>query len=174
MPSSLPELLFSTSGRIDQRTFAFAILAFYAAGFASQFLLSGQVTGRAGPWPFALAQALLTWIWFALHAKRMRDAGRGIGGSLTVAIIYAVPILLLVLFMAAFIGASSDPLKSGAGSGVGSALILFFVIALLTDPSRFNLLTFVLLFLLFFAYVPMLLAVIWSIWTGTRPSASQP
>ena len=34
---------------------------------------------RTGPWLFAAAQALLIWVWYVLHAKRLRDAGRSVG-----------------------------------------------------------------------------------------------
>src|SRR2546425_1003154 len=123
--------VFSPFGRIDRRTFAIAIIGFYGVGLASQLLLSAPVTVRAGLWPFAVAQGVLTWVWFALHAKRLRDAGRGIGGALAVAIIYGLAVVLLLLVMSAFAGAPSDPAnKQGALAGLGGLLVVFFIFGL--------------------------------------------
>ena len=166
-------LLFSPSGGIDKRTFAIAIIGFYAVGLASHLLLSAPVTVRAGLLPFAVAQGVLTWTWFALHAKRLRDAGRGIGGALAVAIIYGLAVVLLLLVMSAFAGVPSDPAnKQGALAGLGGLLVVFFVFALLFDPSKLTILTTILIVLVLIAYLPLLLSLGWSIWTGTRPSAS--
>ena len=175
MASTKPlALLFSPSGRLDQRTFAYAVVAFYAVGLASQFLLSAPVAVRAGMWSYALAQIVLTWIWFALHAKRMRDAGRGIGGVLTIAILYVLPVVLLVALMAATAGSSPDQSRQGASSGLGVVFAFLFIYALVVDPSKFGLLVVVLIVLMLFAYVPLLLALVWSIRAGTRPSAPPP
>jgi len=164
-------LLFSPSGRLDRRTFAYAVIAFYAVGLASQFLFSVGVTGRAGMWAYALAQIALTWVWFVLHAKRMRDAGRGIGGVLTIATLYVLPVVLLVVLIAATAGSSTD---QSASSGLGVVFAFLFIYALVVDPSKFGLAIVILIILMLFAYVPLLLALIWSIWAGTRPRASQP
>jgi uncharacterized membrane protein YhaH (DUF805 family) len=175
MPSTNPlALLFSPSGRLDQRTFGYAVVAFYAVGLASQFLLSTPVTVRVGLWPYALAQIVLTWIWFALHAKRMRDVGRGIGGVLTIAILYVVPVVLLVAFLAVTAGSSTDQSHSGAASGLGLLFAVFFIYVLTVDPSKFVLLLVAFIILVLFTYVPLLLALIWSIRAGTRPSAPPP
>ena len=37
-------------------------------------------------------QALLIWMWFALHAKRLRDAGRTIGLAVGAAVLYALSV----------------------------------------------------------------------------------
>ena len=176
MPSTNPlALLFSPSGRLDQRTFAYAVIAVYAVGLASQFLLSSGVMGPAGIWTYPLAQIVLTWVWFVLHAKRMRDAGRGIGGVLTIAILYVLPVvLLLVVLMAVTAGSSNDQSNLGAWSGFGVLFAVFFIYALVVDPSKLSLAIVILIILMLFAYVPLLLALIWSIRAGTRPTAPTP
>ena len=46
-------------------------------GVASQWLTVPAVIDRAGLWPFVVAQVVLIWVWYALHAKRLHDGGRG-------------------------------------------------------------------------------------------------
>ena len=43
-------------------------------------------------------------MWFALHAKRLRDAGRPIGLAIAIAILYALAIVLLMLLVDPMIG----------------------------------------------------------------------
>ena len=74
-------LFFSTRGRVAPRAFAAAVVAVYGAAFLSQLLISAPVMLHAGLVPFALVQAIATWSWFCLHAKRLRDADRGIGAA---------------------------------------------------------------------------------------------
>ena len=71
--------LFSPSGRLRPQAFAVAAIAVYAAGLASQLLTTPRVIARDGLWPFAMVQVVLVWVWFSLHAKRLRDADRSIG-----------------------------------------------------------------------------------------------
>ena len=71
--------LFSPSGRLGPQAFAVAVIAVYAAGAASQWLTVPGVIARNGLWPFVAAQAVLIWIWFTLHAKRLHDADRATG-----------------------------------------------------------------------------------------------
>src|SRR2546421_12922651 len=74
-------LFFSAKGRLAPKAFVIGAIAVYAVSCLSQVLASGPLTARAGLWPFAIVQAVLTWSWFAIHAKRLRDAGRGIGSA---------------------------------------------------------------------------------------------
>ena len=68
-------------------------------------LTGSSVVLRAGLWPFLFVQALLIWIWFAVHAKRLHDAGQSAGFAAGVAILYALSIALLVIVAASFYGA---------------------------------------------------------------------
>ncbi len=89
--------LFSPCGRLRPRPFTLAAIAIYLAGAASQFLTTPDVLIRGALWPFAVVQALLLWVWFVVHAKRLRDAGRPIGLAVGATVLYALSIVLLVL-----------------------------------------------------------------------------
>src|SRR5579872_6466374 len=84
--------LFSPFGQLAPRPFVVAAVAVYAAGAASQLLTMPDMLRHGGLWAFGGMQALLTWIWFALHAKRLRDAGRPIGLAAGASVLYALSV----------------------------------------------------------------------------------
>ena len=92
--------LFSPSGRLRPQPFVFAAAGVYAAGVASHGLTTADVIARLGLWAFVAVQAVLVWIWFVLHAKRLRDAGRGAGLAAGVGLLYVLSIVLLVILAA--------------------------------------------------------------------------
>src|SRR5262245_64840517 len=92
-------LFLSSHGRIARKPFALAVLLVYVLVFASQLLLSTPVTRHANVIPFALVQGLLTFSWYVLHAKRLRDAGRGTGVATALAILYAMSVVLFLLLV---------------------------------------------------------------------------
>ncbi len=61
-----------------------------------------DIVARTGLWPFVAAQAVLIWIWFALHAKRLHDAGRSTGLAAGAALLYALSVVLLLIVATAF------------------------------------------------------------------------
>src|SRR5712691_5826953 len=127
-------LFFSASGRIPPRTFALAVIVVYLGGFASQMLLAAPVIARGGLVPFALTQAILTWSWFAVHAKRLRDSGRGSGGAVAIAILYGLALVLLVMLLA-FVSTPA-PSDTAAESDPESInlfgwLVLLYIVAML-------------------------------------------
>ena len=89
--------LFSPSGRLSPQAFLFGAFAVYAAGAASQLLTMPAVMSRGGPWLFAAAQALLIWIWYVLHAKRLHDADRSVAPAVAASILYGLAIILLLI-----------------------------------------------------------------------------
>jgi uncharacterized membrane protein YhaH (DUF805 family) len=95
--------LLSARGALGPRRFAVAIAVVYALGLAAQMLTTPPVLARLGLWPFFLMQIVLTWAWFALHAQRLRDAGRGIAAAQGIAVIHVLAVVLLVLVGAFFI-----------------------------------------------------------------------
>ncbi|HEY2134319.1 MAG TPA: DUF805 domain-containing protein, partial [Xanthobacteraceae bacterium] len=113
---------FSPSGRVGRRGFAIAILCVYLASFLSQVLLGAPVTARAGPWVFLAVQAMLLWVWFCLHARRLRDAGRGIETAVGIALLYALAVVLLLLVAGTVAG--PDPNQPG-GVPVAGIIQLF-------------------------------------------------
>ena len=166
-------LFLSSSGRVAPRTFTIAILLVYVAGFLSQILLGAPVIARSGLWPFALTQGLLTWVWFALHAKRRRDAGAGTGAAAGIAILYALSITLLLLVLAFFMSVASQNAAEGAGSSsIASFLILFYLLALFSGDM--GSISGVIMGLLLIAFAPAIIAIAYSIYAGTQPSAATP
>jgi len=158
-------LFLSTTGRLAPRPFAIAAVLIYAASLASQTLISAPVVARAGFWPFAAAQATLLWGWYALHAKRLRDAEEDLGAAAGIATLYALAMVLL-LFVAFFIRLGARPNEALAGSTLkwlGPLSFGFY------DTGEFGGLGLILMALLAAAFAPALVALGFSIWTGTRP-----
>lgn len=55
------------------------------------------MVARVGVAPFALVQAALTYAWYVLHARRLRDAGYGTGWALVIAMLYCLGVALFLL-----------------------------------------------------------------------------
>jgi len=162
-------LLFSPAGRLTPQPFIFAAAAVYAGGIASQWLTVPQVIDRAGLWPFVAVQALLIWVWYALHAKRLRDAGRGIGLAAGVALLYTLSVALLIIVAVAFFNTAQAP-DANAASATG--LILFvWIVALLLGSPHYDLGWLMAVILTTLALAPVIVAAVFSVWTATRPSA---
>jgi ABC-type Na+ efflux pump permease subunit len=120
-------------------------------------------------------QALLIWIWFVLHAKRLHDAGRAAGLAAGVSVLYALSIALLVVVAASFYGAlagqvASDVPDANAASALGLILVLS-IIAILLGAPHFDLAWLMVAILLSLAFVPIVLAVATTFWAATRPIA---
>ena len=167
--------LFSPSGSLAPLPFVLVVAAVYLLSFGSQVLLSKPVTARMNVLPFVLAQAVLIWIWIAVHRRRLRDAGRSGGFAVGIAIVYALEILFLAI-MAWLILASAGPATDSAGRE--SALLqLFFILYLLAflhgDPLLGSLhiwyMGIVVLMLL-----PVAISLGFSMWAATRASVPPP
>ncbi len=165
--------LFSPSGRLRPQPFIVATILVYLAGAASHWLTRADVLGRFGPWPFAVVQGLLIWIWFALHAKRRRDAGRPVGAPAGIGLLYALSVVLLIILAAMFfipaVGTSSD---ANASAALGLIVVLF-IVASLQGAAAPDLSFLLLAALTLIAFVPTVIAVAFSAWTATRPSADK-
>jgi uncharacterized membrane protein YhaH (DUF805 family) len=158
----------SPSGRLARGPFAFAAVAVYAASFASQALLAPPVAAKAGLWAFAVAQAVLVWAWYLIHAQRLRDAGRETGAALGIAIVYALAIVLLLLLLLLTAGGSG-------GADNGAPLFHFFVIvtmlALLTgDQALGTGFGYFVIAFLALIFAPIVIALGFSLHTALRPS----
>jgi len=163
-------LFLSASGRVASRPFGYAVVIVYVVGFASQILLGAPVIARSGLWPFALTQAALTWMWFALHAKRRRDAGAGPGAAAGIAILYALSIALLLLVLAFFLSVASQDANNTDASQIAGFLIVFYLLALFSHDMG-SIGGFIMA-LLVTACAPAIIAIAYSIFAGTRPSAA--
>ena len=163
----------STQGRLARKPFALGVLGVYVAGIAAQALLSGEVMGRAGPWPFIIAQAALIWIWLVLHIRRLRDAGQGPAAVIGVALVYLLSIGLLLLLVAFFthpaaVGPSGVGDSPARGAAIGTVLVVFLFNILFTPD--FGVFSTIFKGLIVIALAPAIISLLFSIRTGMRPS----
>jgi len=165
-------LFLSPSGRLEPRPFAIAAVGVYVAGLASQSLLAAPMVLRGGLWAFALAQTALAWVWFAVHAKRLRDAARAIDAAAGIATVYALAIALLLLILSFFAHAQANDGMSRTGS-VFRPIGLFALVDL-ANPRDTELGAFGVMLAIFsiVAVAPVLLAIGFSAWAATRPSVA--
>ena len=165
----------SPQGRLRPQPFLAAIAAVYIGGALSHWLTVPDVTMRVGLWAFAAVQTALTWLWFTLHAKRLHDAGRGEGLAIAVALLYVLSLVLLLLLATNFF-AGSEPGSLGNASATSALelVLLLYIIMTLTGTLQYDLTWVVVVILTFFAFVPVLVALFFTLWTATRTSAAQP
>jgi uncharacterized membrane protein YhaH (DUF805 family) len=141
------------------RAFALAIVAVYLAGFLSQVLLAEPLTLRFGLWPFLAAQAALLWVWFALHAMRLHDAGRDTAPAAGIAILYGLAVVLLALVIAAM------------GAPAAHLFVVVAVVRQMLDDPELEGFGMVLLGLTGLVAVPILVAIVFSFRTARdRPA----
>lgn len=161
-------LLLSPSGRLSPQTFIFAAVAVYLAGAASHMLTMPVVMARGGPWLFAAAQALLIWIWYVLHAKRLHDADRSVAPAVAASILYALSIILLLILAVSFYypiaGQGTD---ANTASALGLILLLSIVAVLLGSP-HYDLVWLVVAILLLLAFLPAMIAAGVTVFAATR------
>jgi hypothetical protein len=110
-----------------------------------------------------------------LHAKRLRDAGRGEGLAIAVALLYVLSLVLLLLLATNFF-AGSEPGSLGNSSATSALelVLLLYIVMTLTGPLQYDLTWIVVVILTLFAFVPVLVALCFTLWTATRTSAAQP
>ena len=165
-------LLFSFSGRLARKPFAFAAAAVYLIGFLSQFLLAAPVVMRASILPFLLVQILAGWAWTALHIKRLRDAGRPTGGAVALAILYTLGLILFLLVIAIVVQPATSGPDAAPATDYGQMLLLIFLIAILLNTSSLGVFAYAIFAVLVLVMLPILIAVVFTIWVGTRPTAT--
>jgi uncharacterized membrane protein YhaH (DUF805 family) len=165
--------LISSAGRISRGTFTLAIVAVYVSSFLSQLLLVEPVLHRLGPWPFALAQAVLIWAWYVLHARRLRDAGHGSGMAIGIAIVYTLAIVLLILIVTATTPSATPsppaqtPQSQDSSNLLGFVLILYLLALFTHDPSL-GIFGYVLMAVALLLLTPIVIAFGFSIHTALR------
>lgn len=161
---------FSLSGRLSAGPFAIAAVAVYVLGLASQSLLTWPIMARAGLFPFIILHAVLLWVWFAIHAKRLRDAGRDIGSAVGIAIVNVLAITFLLMVILFLLSPVEGQPGETAGGVLGTWVVFIFLIEIFSGASNLGWLGKVLLVIVGIAMLPVLLAIGFSIWAGTRPS----
>jgi uncharacterized membrane protein YhaH (DUF805 family) len=159
----------SPAGRLTPQPFVAAALAVYAAGIGAQWLTMQEVLAYAGIWPFAIAQALLVWIWYVLHARRLHDSGRPADVAAGAAALYALSIVLLLIVAMNFF----TPFAGAAGPNATAALnivLLIAVIAALTQSSGHDVEGLILGVCIILAFLPVVVAVAVTLWAATGPT----
>src|SRR5687768_289674 len=128
----------STQGRLARKPFALGVLGVYLAGIAAQALLSGEVMGRAGLWPFVIAQGALIWIWLVLHIRRLRDAGQGPAAAIGIALVYVLALGLLLMLVVFFTNPDAATPRGGenpASDAAAGTLLVLFLFAIVFTPD---------------------------------------
>jgi uncharacterized membrane protein YhaH (DUF805 family) len=166
-------LAFSPSGRLRPQPFIIGVAGVYLAGAASQWLTVPDVIARVGVWPFAAVQAVLTWIWFALHARRLRDGGRPIGIAAGAAILYALAVVVLLLIGTAFFKASAGVSTNASATGALELILLMSIITTLAGSPNYDFGWVIVAILMALAFIPVIIALAVTLWAATRPSAEQ-
>jgi uncharacterized membrane protein YhaH (DUF805 family) len=168
-------LVFSTSGRIAPKAFAIGAIAVYGLNFLSQFLFAAPLLARGGLIGFVAIQTLVTWTWYALHAKRLRDCGRSIGPALAIAILYALSVVLFVLVLAAVtVPLTTEAPGDARSGGIFEFFLIFFLIGLIVGDPHMGVFGYVILAVLAAVTLPFVIAVAFSLWLGFRPRAHLP
>ncbi len=162
-------LFLSPAGRLSSTVFWLPVVLVYVLGIASLFLPSS-----AGYWLFGCVQLVLAWSWYALHAKRLRDAARTTSPAVAIAILYllALAVLLAGVMMSSARLLGSGTATAGTLPGPGAALLILvlYLIGVSSEAGGAQALGLMLASVVFIAALPALLAIGFSIWVGTRPT----
>ena len=163
-------LFLSSSGRLSHTGFWLAVLVVYILGIASQMLTAPVVLERASLWAFAAAQLVLLWSWYALHAKRLRDAGSSTGLAAGVAIIYLLALVLFLMLLFFFMMPEQASGDTVPASSVVGLYVLLWVFGVFGDRPSAGMVEVYALGLLAVVSAPFLLVLGCSLWAGTRRS----
>jgi hypothetical protein len=164
-------LFFSTSGRLAPKPFALGVCGVYLASFLSHGLLSPRFAASGGFLLFVAVQAAVTWAWFALHAKRRRDAGRGAGIAAAFAILYALAIILLLLIVSLLKG-DGTPSDASPAAALAGFFLLFYLLAVYAgNPEPLGVFGIIVFGTAALIFTPMVITMLFTVLTGIRRSA---
>lgn len=163
---------FSSEGRLAPQPFLIGAIAVYALGLASHLLTTPAALTRAGLWPFVAAQFVLVWLWFALHAKRLRDAGHGSGVAAAVATVYVLSVALLLFVADSFFNTSDGLMGNANAAGALDLILLLYVIDTLLGSTQYDLAWVVVALLTLMALIPVVVTVACTVWAATRPGVA--
>jgi uncharacterized membrane protein YhaH (DUF805 family) len=166
--------LLSRNGRLARGPFVLAVIAVYLASFASQTLLSAPVTAQISVVPFVLVQVVLIWLWIVLHTRRLRDAGRPTGIVIGIAMIYVLEVVLLVLLIWLILTSAGPTGGASSDASIFHLFIILYLLGMMTGDPTLGALQ---IWMMGFAVVmllPVAIAVVFSLWTATRTSATLP
>ena len=165
--------LFSPTGRLEPRAFVFAAIVVYALGVAAQWLTMPDILLRAGIWPFAVAQALLVWAWYVLHARRLHDAGRPVDLAAGAALLYGLSIVLLLIVTIGYFKPYAGAVDPNATAAL-NIILFIMVISALTRSASHDVGALIVTVLMVLALLPVIVAVAVTLWAATRPSGAEP
>jgi uncharacterized membrane protein YhaH (DUF805 family) len=160
----------SPQGRLRSQSFLIGIALVYIAGAASHWLTLPDNTARAGLWPFAVVQVVLTWLWFTLHAKRLHDAARGPGLAIAVALLYVLSLVLLLILAGNFLTGAESTLGNANATSALELILLLYIVMTLAGSLHYDLTSVVVSILTLCALVPIVIAPVFTIWAATRPT----
>jgi uncharacterized membrane protein YhaH (DUF805 family) len=164
----------SQTSRLARGPFVLAVIVVYALSFVSQMLLSAPVTARMSVLPFVLVQIALIWLWIVLHRRRLRDAGRPTGIVIGIAAIYALEVVLLTLLIWFLSSAAGTSDFADSGAGIFHLFAIVYLLGVMTgDPSLGSLQIWLMGFAVVM-FLPILIAIGFSLWAATRPSLPAP
>ena len=165
--------LFSPTGRLEPRAFVFAAIVVYSLGVAAQWLTMPDILLRAGIWPFAVAQALLVWAWYVLHARRLHDAGRPVDLAAGAALLYGLSIVLLLIVTIGYFKPYAGAVDPNATAAL-NIILLIMVVSALTQSASHDVGVLIVTVLMVLALLPVIVAVAVTLWAATRPSGAEP
>jgi uncharacterized membrane protein YhaH (DUF805 family) len=157
-------LFFSPSGRVTGPPFVLGVAVVFAFGCFSLILLSSRLPASIAVFLFAMAQGVIAWCWFSLHAKRLRDAGLAITPAVAMAVLYCLAMCLLLLVLV------SMPLEGEGMAGGNELLAMLADLASDPEPGLFG---YVAMGILLLVLLPVLIALGFSFWLARQPSAKQ-
>ena len=159
------------SGDLDQGPYTRALAGLLIGAILSNMLSAPAVTASFGIWPFVVTQLALLWFWFALTAKRLRNAERSVLGVTAVALIALIAIVLLAVVLVL----QASDLDAGAAApwipaSIGTLIYPFvFLFNLVSGPSA-NAQDLTIAVLATFTVAPLLLMSWYSAWAAMQPS----
>jgi hypothetical protein len=136
-------------------------------------LTAPEVLARLGLWPFGVAQAVLVWLWFVLHAKRLHDAGLAASLAAGASILYALGIVLLLVIGNSFLDKGPIEAWGASGSSALGLLVLISVIGTLLNSTHYDVTWVFVAVFTATALLPPLVALAVTLWAATRPSAQE-
>ena len=164
--------LLSLHGPLQRGPFTIAVVGVYVLSFLSQGLLGAPVIRQSGFWPFALLQAVLIWVWYVLHARRLHDAAHSAGLAIGIACIYSLGIVLLLCIAAVLGSGETDNNAVTGGEALLAFFTVFYLLALFSADPSLGVFGYWLMGFLALLLLPVAIAFGFSIWTGTRPSVA--
>jgi uncharacterized membrane protein YhaH (DUF805 family) len=169
MKSTLESLI--PSGDLEQGPYVRALIGLVIGAILSNMLSAPAITAALGIWPFVVTQLALLWFWFALTAKRLRNAERSVLGVTAVAFIAVIAIVLLSVMLALqFTDTSAGAAAPWVPTSLGTLIYPFvFLFNLVAGPAAAAQ-DVTIAALSAFTVAPLLLMIWYSAWAALQPS----